>query len=1427
MSRTAHSLIDEFRRQWEMGAFPDARQFVATHGPKAPAQLTELLMLDQSQRWQRGEPIAVADYFSWFPELLDHREHAIDLLFSEFLFYERFKHSDPVNELAVRFPQFADELRQQIELHRAIEAPSKVDELKEQHDERLSTSIRTETQKLLPEIPGYEILGELGRGGIGVVYKARHLKLNRPVAIKMLLAGHFASANVLRRFLIEAEATARLQHPNIVQIYEVGQCEGRPFLVLEYVNGGTLSQLTGGRPQGPRDAARLIQSLADAVQFAHDQGVWHRDLKPGNVLIQNTARPRDSTDPLPSSSDRTWSKRRSVTESRLKYPLGSEVSISADSTATTNRTIHQGLQFKVADFGLAKLVAGGSEAELLMAATLSGDILGTAAYMSPEQALGKGDRIAGSTDVYSLGAILYELLTGRPPFVGIQPLEVLGQVVADEPVRPSNLVRRIPNDIQTICLKCLEKSPDRRYGSAAELADDLQRFLANQPILARHHSTIERGWRWCRRNPVKTSVVASLATILLLLTSVSSVYSLMLGKQLKLTSEAQNQEQSAKIEALSKLWESKLSHADLLRISGLAGQRFEGLHALTSAQELGNSIEFNAQQIQRMRNTTLACLAQPDFRIASRWSVQTNRSINGICADQYLDRCANSSGENDIVVCASNDGHVIARIDAPNSKAMMSADGEKLAVLSNDACKVYCIEPGESKLVFEALRKGAWSFTGDGQKILGADNDGLLSMFRLQDGQVAKTFPKIGLPSKIAVSPDSQWAAMVDDKSKSVQVINLETGELKMQLPPVVGLGKIFAWHPNSRFLAIGPYADGIVIWNVATGSRLTTLAQVDGEMDFCFSSTGDRLLTYNIWRMQLNLWNVSNRKIELSQTGQVFAALSPSRSGGFHLLQQLDTGQITHVVVESPRICRVVPIIHESTAETYNFDLAFSGDGRLLALAHEGSVDIFSAQLLFLLGRLVTGPGFVQFDAKGSLLTLNKAGLYQWPVSQPESLLQSDGSTANLAFGPPQFVGNFLNNSTFEISRDSKTIAVTDGDGALIWKPESSTRLRTNRSHPDVRRLSLSPDGRRLATGGWNGGKVCIWDTASGELIRVIPEPDCCLVHYSPNGKWLVTNSDDVRIRDAETDKVLHTLHVLGRSSAGVFVCFSPDSNMMAVSDANGEVHLFDPATGVEFAMLTTTGPQHVCNMAFDPEGNHLAVLSASGSIGIWDLVAIHDELKQRGLDWSKKIDSVECLASGARESNIKELKPIDQVDFLLDERFRQVEAEEQVLRARAAAEKFDFESARAALARAIELQPSNPSSCNDLAWLLVAGPLPLRDPITALDLAQGVMKSERLTDNERPTFANTLGVACYRAERFEEAIEMLQQSLAIQPPETQAFDLLFLSMCHARLGDTQVARSQFDQAQVLLQKYQAQLPYVWQTELIEFSREAQLLLK
>jgi serine/threonine protein kinase len=640
---------------------------------------------------------------------------------------------------------------------------------------------RTASTTGRPSIPGLELMEVIGSGGMGVVFKARQAKLDRDVAVKFLRDVHREDSEQRERFLREARAVARLRQPNLVQLYEfgevpsAGEATSQPYSVLEYVSRGSLADHLRGSPQPPGDAARLVQTLADAIHYAHQQGVIHRDLKPANVLLQKDEVQGMNAETLATAVEPN--RRASSFILRLSS-----------------------LVPKVTDFGLAKLLTGSD-------LTRTGEVLGTPSYMAPER-IGKPVPLTAAVDVYGLGAILYEALTGRPPFAAETIEETLWQVRQEDPVPPRRLQPTVPRDLETICLKCLRKEPGRRYATAGDLADDLRRFQVGEPIRARPVGTGERIVRWCRRKPVVAALLASV-TLLALFVAVGTPLAAFMWREQR--DEARNNERravSAEHDDLEKLWQSYLSQAVLLRSTKESGQRFQGLDLLREASSIRNSPD--------IRNAAIACLALPDLKTAWHRPLPES-SRERVAFDASLKRYAYLDDQLfHISVRSVADDRELIALPGPRSpawtlKMQFSPDGRYLAAVytfkdaSPTKALVWDLSKGAKMLEQPSDEDGVGlDFSPDSGSIALAGSDGSIGIFAVAGGKELSRMEKSCRPLSLAFDPTGRRLAVSSMKDKVVEIRDLDKGgrvETKFTHPG----GVIYsAWRGDGKLLATG-----------------------------------------------------------------------------------------------------------------------------------------------------------------------------------------------------------------------------------------------------------------------------------------------------------------------------------------------------------------------------------------------------------------------------------------------------------------------------------------------------------------------------------------------------------------------------------------------------------------------------------------------
>jgi WD40 repeat protein len=1085
----------------------------------ATPSLVEVL-LAQREAWQRGERPAVEALLDRHPHLRDSADAVLDLIYNERMLREEAGEEPGADEYLARFPHLAEALRVQFEVDQAITAAAP-----EQAAERPSTwtGPTPPAGSHLPDLPGYEVLGELGRGAMGVVFRAWQRAARRVVALKLLFPGV-----PLFRVRIEAEAAARLQHPHIVQLFEVHEVAGRPALVFEFVENGNLAKRLDGKPQPPRDAARLIEALAGAMAYAHARGVVHRDLKPSNVLL---ASPADT-------------------------PLGA-------------------CAIKISDFGLAKLaspVREPGERDL----TRTTDVLGTPSYMAPEQASGDARQAGPAADVYALGAILYECLTGRPPFLGEGVLDTLDQLRTQEPIPPRRLRPGVPRDLEVIALRCLHKSPARRYAGARELADDLRAFLDGRPIKARPVSAAERAWKWARRRPGLAAAGA-----LLVLAGVA-----LLGLGVYFNRQVSRQRDRAEEQA--RLLAMQLRHTRQLLFT-------------VQLQRVSALLDTDPLQGRQMLEEDTCPRDLRDFA----WGVLYAR-----CRRDRLGLAGHEQPVAGLAFRPGTAGRLLASAGQDGEVRLWDAGtGRSLAVLRDHSDRVTCV-----------------AFSADGRVLASAGHDRTVRLYDLEGGEESpqpRSRPPLradGPVWSVAFHPDGTTLAASAGPAgaAAVAVWNLKSTRLRKTLPGKVRAGSGLAYSPDGRWLA-GCAADRtVVLWDAKTGKLHHALkghrADVTGV---AFAPEGRPLASADV-DGRVCLWDAAEgllldrREVE----GGPVAALA---FGATAQTLAVACGEPAELFgSERPRPVYLLDLHTHEPAEVLLghrgavTSLAFRADGKALATGGaDRQIKLWDVpgprQRLALTG---------QFGAAGSVALASDGRALAWvargkrPGAPPAEVIVYDlegGSVRNVLQGHRRAV------RVVALSADGLTAATAAGEGdeppeLTLWDVRTGKPLHALSGHASaVTALVFSPDSRTLFSASWDGS-VRAWDVGPGRERYALRLKRGAPLRFalSDDGQTLAAVADEagrpveVRLWDTDTGRQLRSLP--GIAARPTCLAFSPRGGRLAMGSANGRVLLLDAATGEMEASLEA-GVRGVSCVAFSRDGRTLTVGGATAGVKLWDL--------------------------------------------------------------------------------------------------------------------------------------------------------------------------------------------------------------------------------
>jgi WD40 repeat protein/tRNA A-37 threonylcarbamoyl transferase component Bud32 len=929
----------------------------------------------------------------------------------------------------------------------------------------------------LPTIPGYEIEAVLGRGAMGVVYRARHLKLKRTVALKMILAGAHADEMELARFRSESEAVARLQHANIVGVYEVGEHNGLPYCALEYVDGGSLAQRLNRKPQPPADAVRILEALAEGMHLAHSRNVVHRDLKPANVLM--------TSDGVP----------------------------------------------KISDFGLAR------QLDVESGQTQTGAVLGTPAYMAPEQASGQAHAAGPAADVYALGAILYEALTGRPPFAGKSLVQILELVRTVDPIPPRRLQPQLSRDLETICLKCLNKEPEKRYASALELAEDLRRYRANEPIRARTTGRMERVAKWVKRRPA----IAAMLAVMVFMTVVGFVA--VLSQWVRAESNA-----SAERTQRTKAEDAQKDAEDATALAKAAASRAD--RAKRDAQEKEKDANSAKDKEADAKNAALAAQQKSERNAAIQSLAAARFALDEhdlLRADEALDSCPipqrgwawrhlRHRRQSDLVPWALNS--IIA------TKVAFSPNGRTIAIAANE----------RGIILWDIVTCREASVINIGTVIV----------------------------DDLTFSPDGKnLAAALADQGRQtswVTIWNPVDGKQRIELKGHTGAINALAYSADGKRLATASNDKTVKLWDIADGTELFTLSgHTDRVLCVAFSPTGRHVVsggadrTARVW----DAWSGRNLSVNNRPGGMVTSvAVNPS---------SMAVGVVPYAAADSAGLVTISDSDDQLRAHTDSITrLRFSSDGRVMITASlDRTVRVFEMD-----------NGVETFRLRGHTGAIRDAD-----VSPDGRLLVTVGADQTVKLwdawagqSARMLASNGWPMTTVAYRSDSQAVAFGTRDGTVsVLEPHNGTIVFLNkRAHQgQVCGVAFDSDGTLLATTG-RDGQLKVWDAGSGKMkyARQVSEGTCCMAS-SPTEPLLATSDNQsLRLWDPRSGEVKKTIT---DEKLGLDMAFSDDGKYLAIIR---QMRLSVIEVGTLKNVVQVAGlDMPIENVAWRPKSNQVAV--------------------------------------------------------------------------------------------------------------------------------------------------------------------------------------------------------------------------------------------
>jgi WD40 repeat protein/tRNA A-37 threonylcarbamoyl transferase component Bud32 len=965
----------------------------------------------------------------------------------------------------------------------------------------------------LETIGRFKILDAAGAGAFGKVYRARDPQLDRIVAIKVPRTGNLTTDEEVDRFVREGQNAAQLRHRGIVSVFDVDFHDDLPFVVSEFVAGLTLSdRLRISRPSA-RDSAQICAQVADALDYAHEHGIVHRDVKPSNILIDEDGSPR------------------------------------------------------IMDFGIAKRDTG----EVTM--TMEGQILGTPAYMSPEQADGRSHDVDGRSDVYSVGVILYEMLTGERPFRGNHRM-LIHQTLHDEPKLPRSINDKVPPDLETITMKAMSKEPEKRYETADSLSDDLGRWMKGEPIQARPVGSAERLWRWCKRNPTVAGLTGIAVALLVAVAVVSTVGYI--------------RTEAARAEVELSLYYNRIA---------LAYREWR----TANTQAVGELLEECPPHLRHWEWGYLFGLCN-----LGQLQVTENFEITSVAFSPDGSLIASSSPKGRIKIRDSTTGEVVANPKGHSkfvSSVAFSPNGNWLASGSQDSTvKVWDVSTGGESFSLtghESLVSNI-SFTRDSARIAAAGTDGTIIVWdlRTRESVLAIKGPpivenSIPITYSIALNPDCTRFGS-GSSAGTIRLWNAETDEATLDIEQIGGSIQCVALSPDGARFAVGAHDSSIRIWDADTGGDIGTLnGHSYHVLSLGFSPDGNWLASGS-GDNTIKLWDLGKHRAAATLRGHGGAVLSVAYSPDG---RRIVSGSQDRTI----RFWDVAEIL-EADSRTghkgYILGVAYSPDGRRIASAGlDGTVRLWdgaSGDPILTLEQDGGSVGSVVFSSDGRrLISGSKDGnIRVWDIKS-RRLIQT-------------LIGHSMGVRTVAVAPDGRWIASGSVDQLIkLWESETGQEIRSLKGHENmVSCVAFNPDGRRIASGSTD--EIKVWNAETGQEIKTLVGHSGLIkgLSFSPDGRWLASASNDhtVKLWIAETGELVRELK--GHSDQVVSVAFSPDGKRIVTSSvgrSNNTIRLWDPETGQE-VMVIDQKANPAMSVAFSPDGRRIVLGGRSGRIEIWD---------------------------------------------------------------------------------------------------------------------------------------------------------------------------------------------------------------------------------